>query len=378
MHIHYFGEGAIVSNSYETQYLNSKEYIIFDIVARNYPKHSEMEIIERKILRDFEAKFSLSNTKKLIPTIRRFINFIDSDIPKTKYFYTGVKDKYYPVMLTLFLTNRCYHRCVHCFRSSSPSSNEMNIKDVNYILDEVRGKVPHIVLSGGEPLIHRNIEEISKKINGFLSTGIVTSLYDFKSDTVKKLDVFSDVQVSIYGWDEKSHDKFTNSKGSFEKVWMNIKQATSHGKDITITSMNNNSDKLEEIINLCISSGVKKLQFGEIVQLGRAESNTEQIYEFGINKKDICDLQDKYNDKIEILYDEGCFSDINLSYCGAGIYKLDIDEYGNIFPCLFGSKLSFGNIIRNKEVFDHKMNFNKNIVDNTNISCLPLKRMFEI
>lgn len=177
MHIHSFGQGAIVSNSHEILYLNSGEYSIFDIVARNYSKNNDIEIVEKKTLRYLEAKWLLKNSSILIPRIRKFIRIIDSDPFKGDNRYTGVKGAYYPMMLTLYITNRCFHNFVHFFRFSSKHFKEMSIESVNYILNKVKGKVPNIVLSGGEPLIHYKFEKILQNVNSFATTGIVTSLY---------------------------------------------------------------------------------------------------------------------------------------------------------------------------------------------------------
>lgn len=378
MHIHYFGQGGIVSNSYEILYLNSKEYIIFDIVIRNYSKYGKTEIIEKKILRDLSISFTLNDISTLNQIVKRFIKFIDLDKSHGEISYTGVRGMYYPSMLTLFITNRCFHGCVHCFRNSSMDSKEMDVKDIKDILDKIRGKVPYIVLSGGEPLIHRNIEEIIENMNGFSTTGIVTSLYGIKSDKIKNLNIFSEIQVSIYGWDEESHDKFANAKGSFNKVWANIRQAVNNGKNIIVASMNNNIHRLEEIVNLCIASGVKRLKFGDIVQTGRAESNSKDINEYLVNKKYVVALQEKYNEQIEILYDTGCSTSAKSFHCGAGIYKLDIDEGGNVFPCLFGSNLSLGNIIKDKEIFNNRLKVNRGILDDISINCLSLKKFLNM
>ena len=238
--------------------------------------------------------------------------------------------------------------------------------------------MPNIVLSGGEPLIHYEFEKILQNLNGFATTGIVTSLYGCGTDIIKNLDIFSDIQVSIYGWDEKSHDEFTNSKGSFQEVWSNIKLIVKSGRNVTITSMNNDIRKIERIVNLCINAGVKKLQFGEIVQMGRAKLNSDKISEYALSKRIILNLQEKYHDEIEILYDEGCFSNANFSYCGAGTYKIDIDEGGNAFPCIFASRLSFSNIIKDKDIFENKVKINSSFLDYTNITCSALKNICNI
>lgn len=376
MHIHYIGQGATISNSHETLYLNSKQFAIFNIVSRNSFKYNEKYIMEKNILKDIAIKFSLKDKEILNPMIKRFIQFINLDLGDKEYIYTGVEGMYYPQMLVLFITNRCFHNCVHCFRNSSPNSDEMSIENIKYILDKVRGKVPHIVLSGGEPLIHKDIKELLNNIYGFSSASMVTSLYGFKTDLINSLDNFSEIQISIYGWDERSHDNFTNSKGSFVEIWEKIELLINRGKNIIITSMNNNLSKLEDITRLCISYGVKRLQFGDIVPIGRAKLNRKKISHYEVDKKYILDLQAKYNDKIEILYEEGCFSDLKSDYCSAGINKLDIDEYGNVYSCLFGTDLSFGNIIKDKKYFNTKLEIDKKIVNNTNIKCPPLKKLF--
>ena len=89
---------------------------------------------------------------------------------------TGEINKRYPLELTIELTNRCNLFCSHCYASANEGSNkDINIGMYLDIINKVRGKVPIIHLTGGEPLIHESAEKIIYETCKHFNTKISTN-----------------------------------------------------------------------------------------------------------------------------------------------------------------------------------------------------------
>lgn len=327
MHIHYFGEGAL----------------LFDNNKKIYVKKNELNAINNKI-------------KKYKALNRENIKFNgESILNKENIDESGKQGFFYPELVNLFITNKCPQNCIHCFNNSDMNANEMEFKDVIKIINMINMKTPQITLTGGEPLIHKDFLKIVDSINGFDYKSVVTSLNVSNKDIIKSLENFNEIQISIYGNDRLSHDYFTKNVGAFDRVWKNIKKLSSINNNITISSMNNEPHKLEDIVKLAIDSGVKNLQFGELVKMGRAKINENKLCFKKIEPRVIYNLKSKYRNHINIIYDEGCFKNSISVSCGAGISKLDIDSNGFIYPCILSNRKSSLNILDYDNFFENNI-----------------------
>ena len=93
-----------------------------------------------------------------------------------------VKDKYdRPILsLRITLTNRCNVNCIYCHHDGMRSSKNEMTPDEIYKICQIAKRigVRKIRLSGGEPLIRKDIVEIVSKINsiGFNDISITTNV----------------------------------------------------------------------------------------------------------------------------------------------------------------------------------------------------------
>ncbi len=119
------------------------------------------------------------------------------------------------------LIRRCNLTCKHCYAISADKDfpGELSLEQIKNVLQDLRQfKVPALILSGGEPLLHPDIFVISKlaKTMGFyvgLSTNgtlidesLITDIADVGYDYVG---------ISIDGLRE-THDKFRRQSGAFD------------------------------------------------------------------------------------------------------------------------------------------------------------------
>ena len=347
MNIHYYGEGALATNRSGAWYVTESELNFMQSIVEAY----EAAKWKRQVF--------VKASNNIIPNVndrkkKILLNLLEDSLSSDGSIdinYSGKKNSYYPRHVTLFVTNRCAHQCKHCFRCASNSGKEMHISDVIKILNILSPFVPSIEISGGEPLIHASSSEIINAVKKFNFSTYVSSLYGIKDEDLYLLKDVDEVQVSLYGYDKFSHDSFTRASGSFETVCNNIRKLVKFGANVKICFMNNNLNDIYRKAELAISLGVKKTVFGTISPVGRASNLDSDISFFEVNNGILKKLIWKYDGILNIDADDGCYDKIRNGVCGAGYNKLDIDENGNIYPCLFGNDGSVGNILESGNEF---------------------------
>ena len=158
--------------------------------------------------------------------------------------------KKYPFYTDLRLTNRCNLKCLYCDVDHS-NKEELSTKKILSLIDQIAPHCIFLVLSGGEPLLKKDIEKIinyaQKKEKIFVllcSNGI---LIKEKIREIEKIDLLS---ISLDGPLE-IHDKLRGT-GSFDYAIQAIKEATKHKlKVITTTVLNKtNINSIEFITSL--------------------------------------------------------------------------------------------------------------------------------
>jgi radical SAM protein with 4Fe4S-binding SPASM domain len=119
----------------------------------------------------------------------------------------------------------CNLECKHCYiddkKQKTSLTDSLNI--INYLY---KLGVLHVVLSGGEALLHPNFKEIylELKNKGMLVT-IFTNGTLLNAETISLFNEFKpyEIEISVYGGNEESFSEFTNKKGMFDTFIKNIK-----------------------------------------------------------------------------------------------------------------------------------------------------------
>ena len=136
-----------------------------------------------------------------------------------------------PFSLHVGVTDFCNLRCKMCFYANtlSPYSrlNNLGMMDLNLfkkLIREIKGK-PAVILTGGEPLLHPEIEYFVEEVkkNGMISI-MATNGTLLKQKARKLVDAGLDyLMVSVDGT-EKIHDGVRGFKGTFKKAVDGIKE----------------------------------------------------------------------------------------------------------------------------------------------------------
>lgn len=287
------------------------------------------------------------------------------------------------------LTNRCNLRCKMCGIAGSPSREEDELKteECKKIIDQVVDlKVDHLILSGGEPLLRKDILSlvyyaVSKKIK---MVDIITNGTLISEESAEELvnSGLNHITVSIDGLEEK--EDFIRGKGAFLKAIKAIDNIKKYRKGrlptvgINFTIMDCNIDDIIPMIELARDKGCNIIVLQPMMpdntdmqerkknELWVSENNLGKlgkvIKEVLKIKKEVSGLSIHVSDKIlEMIpaYFSGAPLDKQLK-CYEGIVRIVITcgadlwtcqgIYGNLRKHTLGEYWFFGEInkIRNK------------------------------
>ncbi len=203
--------------------------------------------------------------------------------------------------LELQITNKCNLKCRHCFigarniitlpqplpsipkafgtspsRESGAKEEELSVNQIKGILkefEEMQGL--RVLITGGEPLIHRSFEEINKLLPEFFVRKVLfTNGLLLNKKALKKLNV-DEIQISLDGLKD-AHDSL-RGKGTFKLAIEAAKRALDSGFEVSIATMvhTKNLDDFDEMERLFKDLGIKDWTVDVPCITGRLEDNPE-------------------------------------------------------------------------------------------------------
>lgn len=250
------------------------------------------------------------------------------------------------IEIDLDITNRCNLRCKHCCVSAG-ENDDLSTEKLLEIIDKVLAVKPTaLVISGGEPLIREDFEEITNKIR--MSFGQRLSLMtngcfinDYMAEFIK--DNYDDISISLDGVDEETCS-FIRGEGTFEQSLNGIKRLKKVGFENISASMlltNKTIDKKDVFIRMCKDMGIQPA-LRKLELIGRAKEN---LKDYVIHDSPVSD--DELLRQVECSKEQIAKGEFDLYACGAGYKQFQIDYRGNIFPCqsLMENELKLGNVL---------------------------------
>lgn len=250
-------------------------------------------------------------------------------------------------------TLRCNLNCIHCGSDCTKEAMapDMPMEDFLKVLDNISPHVdPNktmIVITGGEPLMRKDLEKCGEEIykRGF-PWGMVTNGYGLTPNRFKSLlDAgLRSITVSLDGLNPETHDWFRGKSGSWEKAIDAVAMvAATPGLmyDVVTCVNKRNINDLEKIKELFISKGVNRWRLFTIFPKGRAKENPL----LQLSKSDFVRLMDfikqtRKERSIKASYGcEGFLGDYELEvrdspfFCQAGIHISSVLVDGSISAC---------------------------------------------
>lgn len=319
-----------------------------------------------------------------------------------KPFITGA-----PLLIVWDITYACNLKCKHCYANAGKKlADELTTQEAKQVIDKLdRISVPILAFSGGEPLVRKDIFELTKYAH---NKGIYTSLATNgtlitreKARNMKKAGV-GFVQISLDGASSKTHDSFRGINGVFDKTIQGIKNCVEEDfwVNIATTATKYNYNEIPKIIDLCERLGVKWFMVYNFIPTGRGKFISENDLSPEERERLLKMLWErlKSGSKVDVLSTAPQFARVALEAevgknkkiipthfanpelsdkllnlaefiggCGCGRFYAAIKPNGDIEPCVF-FPLTLGNI---KEVdFEDLWRNNKVLKDLRNKDIL--------
>jgi heme b synthase len=227
------------------------------------------------------------------------------------------KKEFKPRLIAWELTRSCNLDCVHCRAGASrgPYENELTTDEIFRIMEEIKEVAsPVIILTGGEPLLRKDIFEITKKAVecGFkpvLATN-GTLLTEEIAKELKKCGI-ARVSISLDGASAEAHDSFRKMPGAFEGAIKGIEVLKKVGLpfqiNTTITAIN--LEEIPKVHELAKKLGAVAHHVFLLVPVGR-----------GKELKDESISPEKYEEILHWFYEQRDKSGLQLKATCAPFY----------------------------------------------------------
>jgi len=178
------------------------------------------------------------------------------------------------------LIRRCNLACQHCYSISADIDfdGELSTPEIFATMDDLKAYgVPVLILSGGEPLLHPDIFDISRraKAMGFyvgLSTN-GTLIDDKLSPTIAAIG-YDYVGISLDGM-QGTHDRFRRKAGAYDASLAAVRLLRDAGIKVGLrfTLTQDNAEDLPELLDLLETEHVDKFYLSHLNYGGRGNIN---------------------------------------------------------------------------------------------------------
>ena len=159
--------------------------------------------------------------------------------------------------LELQITDRCNLKCRHCYigRQKNQELSLKKIFDICEQFEKIQGL--RLIISGGEPLLHKEFWKLNEKIASYQFRSILLSNGTLITKEVANKLKVQEVQISIDGM-ESSHD-LLRGKGSFKAAMNGARNILKAGIDLSIATMIHslNLSNFDEMEGMFKTMGVK-------------------------------------------------------------------------------------------------------------------------
>lgn len=205
--------------------------------------------------------------------------------------------------------------------------------------------------TGGEPLLNRDIVEITEKAADGCAVKLFTTgctLTPQLASSLQKAGLFS-VSVSLDHWQEEIHDRRRGYPGAFQTALKAIEIfRNTDGLHIGVSAVLSKDmikkGQTEEYLEFLQSLGIHEAWLSE-AKPSVADFWRDDLVITEEERLSLVNLQDRFNRKggmtvNYLAHFEGC----EHFGCNAGHKMVYIDAFGDVSPCVF-TPMNFGNIL---------------------------------
>jgi len=217
--------------------------------------------------------------------LTQFLNEIDNPTPVGPR-----RDPPGPVVIWN-LIRRCNLTCKHCYAISADKDfpGELSTEQIYGVMENLKEfRVPALILSGGEPLLHPDIFDISRRAKdmGFY-VGLSTNGTLIDEDVTGQIAGigYDYVGISIDGL-RQTHDKFRRLEGAFEKSMRAARLCQDRDLKVGLrfTMTQDNAHEFPQMLSLLEDEGIERFYFSHLNYAGRGNHNRKDDAFFTVTR----------------------------------------------------------------------------------------------
>ena len=239
------------------------------------------------------------------------------------------------------LADACNERCVHCYIPHSQKNNVMDSALFYRIIEEGRSlNIIHVTLSGGEPLLHKDIIEFLSKCRELdLSVNVLSNLTLLTEDIVSEMkkNKLLSVQTSLYSMDPYVHDSITKLNGSFEKTKAGILRLCKEGIPVQISCpiIKQNKNSFVTVLHWGWTHNISVVTEPAIFAVfDHSRSNIESRLSIEeVNDVLTVQMQEGYAESFSKIAEEKEKLTTKDPICSICRYSFCVSANGLVFPC---------------------------------------------
>ncbi len=254
--------------------------------------------------------------------------------------------------VTLAVTNRCPYRCWHCYNANR-SQKDVSLSTWKPVIARLQELgAANVTLSGGEPLLRRDLEEFVACFDERTSLTLNTTgkgLTPDRARSLKEAALFA-VGVSVDSMDPAEHERMRGYPGAFAIALDAITVASGAGLYPYIISVATREflepDRFRSFMAFARDTGALEVHLLEPGATGKLAGN-QSVTLTPKERRRILQYQREVAEEpgLPILSTFTYLESPEAFGCGAGLTHLYIDGSGEVCPCNL-VPLSFGNITR--------------------------------
>jgi MoaA/NifB/PqqE/SkfB family radical SAM enzyme len=255
-----------------------------------------------------------------------------------------------PSHAQIALTNACPQNCEYCYNKDR-KGKVMDTAIIKRVVQELKDMgVFWLGFTGGEPLLQKDIVEITESVGEDCAVKLFTTGCTLTSQLAQDLrnaGLFS-VSVSLDHWKQELHDKARRYAGAFQTALKAIDIFKSLGDvDVGVSAVLSKEmikrAEVEEFLDFLIGLGIHEAWLSECKPSVEDFWTDDKVVTEQERLK-LVELQDRYNreGKITVNY-LAHFEGKEHFGCNAGHKMVYIDPFGEVSPCVF-IPMTFGNV----------------------------------
>lgn len=190
-----------------------------------------------------------------------------------------------PLWILLELTHKCPLECAYCYNQLdfAKTKDAMSKEDWFRVMEQARNMgAVQLGISGGEPLLNKDVVEIVKKANDLkFYTNLITSGVGAPKGVVSKLKEagLKTVQLGVQSHDRNTMTLITNNKNSYDEKIAFAKEVKEAGLQLIVNTCitRQNIHQVGDIIEFAESLGANYLEIANIQYYGWALKNVNAL-----------------------------------------------------------------------------------------------------